>query len=46
MKRYQFVWWRIFRIAFHRFDNINMGKIYEWAIYIGFLEIRKWRNKD
>lgn len=26
-------------------DKTSIGYVYDWAIGLGFVEIRKWRNK-
>lgn len=47
-KKYQIVFWRLWQ-GFH-FVKITKGKhgylhyIYKWAIYLGFIEIRRWQE--
>jgi hypothetical protein len=44
MKRYQFVWSSPFKIGMMReFFHYGIGKVYRWVLFLGWLEIRRWK---
>ena len=45
MKKYQFIWWpRDWHLMSGRFHD-GLRLVYEWWIWLGPLEIRKWRKQ-
>jgi hypothetical protein len=40
----QFVWWPHLYFGFRRMDERSpLYRMYRWALYLGPLEIRRWR---
>jgi hypothetical protein len=47
MKRYRFIWWgwRDMNFGFGRFVS-SLSAVYVWWLYLGPLEIRKWKARS
>jgi len=46
MKKYQFInYFPKWQGLYFRRAVYSMAEIYEWYLWIGFLEIRKWRKR-